>query len=172
LDNIFDKKGQESYENLVLVTMHRRENHQEIKKWFEAINNQAVAHPELDFILPIHPNPNVLNHSHLLTHVKIIPPAPHDEMIENLLRCRFAITDSGGLQEEASFLNKKTIICRKTTERQESLGEHGFLCESPECLSEIFERINLHPQINAPCPYGDGKAAAKITQIILQEKNA
>ena len=50
--------------------------------------------------------------------------------------CRFIISDSGGIQEEASFLNKKVIVCRKFTERTESIGGHSILCKSPGDLKD------------------------------------
>jgi len=89
-------------------------------------------------------------------------------MKSKIASCRFIISDSGGLQEEASFLNKKIIVCRKETERTETIGQTSFLCESPDLLNNIFNDINndyLVPESNI-CPYGDGFAAKKIKQIL------
>ena len=61
--------------------------------------------------------------------------------LERIANCKFLITDSGGLQEEGSFFNKKIIICRETTERPEVLEHHGVLCEKPEDLSDLVDMI-------------------------------
>ena len=59
-------------------------------------------------------------------------------MISRIANCKFIISDSGGIQEEASFLNKKVIVCRKFTERTESLNTHSYLCEHPKQINELF----------------------------------
>ena len=87
-------------------------------------------------------------------------------MIDYLRLCRLVITDSGGIQEEGSFLNKKVIVCRKVTERQESLGVHSFLCGNPTELKEIFNNIKDDYVVSEPCPYGDGYSSKKIVNIL------
>jgi UDP-N-acetylglucosamine 2-epimerase len=122
LDNLVDYKTKCEYTNKILVTMHRRENHDRIDEWFTEINELAKSHPELEFILPIHPNPNVQKHKNLLTNVTVINPLGHNDLLELLVKTRMVITDSGGIQEECSFFNKKCLVCRKVTERPESVG--------------------------------------------------
>ena len=89
-------------------------------------------------------------------------------MKERLSKCRLVISDSGGLQEEASFLKKKIIVCREKTERKESLGITSFLCPSPSMLKSVFEKIkkDFIPNDVAECPYGDGNAAYRIWRIL------
>ena len=73
------------YGNKVLVTLHRRENHNIMDLWFRELNIVAENHPNLKFILPIHPNPNVLKHKHILSdNIEVVDPLPHYELI-NLL---------------------------------------------------------------------------------------
>jgi len=126
----------------------------------------AENNPTLNFILPIHPNPNVYKHKHILKYVNVIDPIPYDKMIELLANCKMIISDSGGIQEEASFFNKKVIVCRETTERPESLGVHSFLCSSPNELEDMFYNILNNFEINEKCPYGDGYASDKILKIL------
>lgn len=167
LDNIVHYKNQCIYSNTVLVTLHRRENHHWIDKWFTEINNLSSRYSDLTFILPIHPNPNVQKYKHLLTNVKLTEPMEHESMIDLLTRCKLIITDSGGLQEEGTFFNKKVIVCRKTTERPEAIATgHLHLCNSPEDLPVMFDRLITDYYINVTCPYGDGNSAQKIIKYI------
>jgi UDP-N-acetylglucosamine 2-epimerase (non-hydrolysing) len=81
------------------------------------------------------------------------------------------ITDSGGLQEEATFFNKRVIICRKTTERPEGLSTgHLVLCSSPEFLREHFFSISEKFKIDEKCPYGDGHSSERIQKIIQKNE--
>lgn len=167
LDNLLPYKEKCEYTNKVLVTLHRRENHHWMDEWFETINNIAKDNPQLEFILPIHPNPNVQRHKHLLTHINVIDPLSHEELLEILVKSKFIISDSGGLQEEGSFFNKKVIVCRKTTERPEGINTgHLHICNTPMELPLLFEIINKDYGINSECPYGDGKSSQKIKEIL------
>jgi UDP-N-acetylglucosamine 2-epimerase (non-hydrolysing) len=155
-----------SYDNKVLVTIHRRENHSIIEDWFKFIDELAYENTDFEFLLPIHPNPNVKQHSNILKNVKVVDPLTHSELIDYLSKCKLCITDSGGIQEEGSFLNKKVIVCRKITERTESIGIHSFICENPSNLKEIFYKIKNDFIISSGCPYGDGKSTEKIIKIL------
>jgi len=167
LDNLVDLPV--SYNQEVLVTMHRRENHPIIKEWFKEISKLATENPNLTFTLPIHPNPNVKKHKGYLKNVNVVDPIPYEEMKKRIASCRFLISDSGGLQEEASFLKKKIIVCRKTTERVESIGKSSFMCTDPSQLKSIFNKIKKEyiVDINYACPYGSGDAAQSIQKILL-----
>lgn len=153
LDNI--TKDNISYDNTILITLHRRDNQNIIDKWFNHINNIAKLHPELTFIFPAHPSPYIQNNLKLLTskNINISKPLDHHDIIKIVKKCKFIVSDSGGLQEEASFLNKKIIICRKSTERPEILGKHGILCKDPINLQQYFDIVNVNYEINEVCPY-------------------
>jgi UDP-N-acetylglucosamine 2-epimerase len=166
LDNLISYKGKCDYTNKVLITIHRRENHNIINEWFFEINKLAKAHPELEFILPIHPNPNVLKHKELLTNVTVINPLNHNDLLEILVKTKLVITDSGGIQEECSFFNKKCLVCRKVTERPESVNSTSFLINEPKDLSSIFETHIKNHIVNVECPYGDGTSAKQICKIL------
>jgi UDP-N-acetylglucosamine 2-epimerase (non-hydrolysing) len=171
LDNLLDYKNKCEYTNKVLVTLHRRENHHWMDEWFTELNNIAKENPDLEFILPIHPNPNVQKHRNILTHVNVIEPLNHSELLELLFKVKFVISDSGGLQEEGSFFNKKVIVCRKTTERPEGIDTgHLYMCESPKELPLLFEIINKDYSVDSQCPYGDGMSSKKIKNLIYENK--
>jgi UDP-N-acetylglucosamine 2-epimerase (non-hydrolysing) len=167
LDNLLSYKDKCEYTNKVLVTLHRRENHHWMGKWFTQINQLAINNPDLEFILPLHPNPKVQKHKHLLTNIKVVKPLTHSELLGILVKSKFVISDSGGLQEEGTFFNKKVIVCRKTTERPEAIPTgHLYLCKSPEDLYSLFGEINQNYYINNKCPYGEGDTSKKIKNII------
>jgi len=170
LDNIVDLKDKTNYGNDVLITLHRRENHDIMNKWFESLNLISEKYKDLNFILPIHPNPNVQKHKHILNkNIKVVDPLNHNNLLNILIDCKFVITDSGGIQEEATFLNKKSIVCRKTTERPEGINTgHIILCENPSDLISYVDNIVKDYNINTECPYGDGRSSEKILKIIRE----
>lgn len=165
LDTIRDVNTSE--EDLVLITMHRRENHAIVEDWFKAISHLASL-SKSRFVFPIHPNPNVLKHKDLLKGVEVIDPLGRNDLINLLSRCKYVITDSGGIQEEAAFLRKKCIVCRKVTEREAGVGTFSFLCKNPNNLINMAHDIeNYQIPANQECPYGDGHASEKIRKILL-----
>jgi UDP-N-acetylglucosamine 2-epimerase (non-hydrolysing) len=167
LDNLIDVDSY--YGNEVLVTLHRRENKELMSEWFRSLESAAQKNPHLQFIFPIHPSPDVIKHRHILKSVRVCDPMTHDDLIRLLSRCRFVVTDSGGIQEEASFLKKKTIVCRSHTERSEGIGIFSFMCDSPDLLCELIHTIDIDPVVNSPCPYGNGTAAQQIVNILKKE---
>lgn len=167
LDNI--KNIKTCYEDKVLVTLHRRENHNIIFKWFEEIEKIANKYSNIEFLLPIHPNPDVKKYSNILKKVKVVEPLEHKDLISYLSRTKFIITDSGGLQEESSFLKKKSIVCRKFTERIEGLDTFSFLCNKPENLSKMVDDLMVSYEIEEPCPYGDGNSSEKVYEILKRK---
>jgi UDP-N-acetylglucosamine 2-epimerase (non-hydrolysing) len=167
LDNL-DKHGC-VYNNKVLITLHRRDNHLIMGNWFNEIEKIANKYSDIEFIIPIHPNPNVQKYKNIFKQVKVIDPMSHEQTIELLKECKFVISDSGGLQEECSFFNKKIIVCRKGTERPETIGSHSFLCTNPKDLEQLVSIINLDHIINSTekCPYGNGDSWVNIKKLIL-----
>lgn len=162
LDNLIDTES--SYGGEVLVTIHRRENHHIIDDWMIELDN-------LDENITVirHPSPIVTDAVGKLKNVNVIDPLPHEEMVKRIANCKFLITDSGGLQEEGSFFNKKIIICRETTERPEVLEHHGVLCKEPINLSGLVESIQNKYIVDKPCPFGDGRSSEKIMEIIMKK---
>jgi UDP-N-acetylglucosamine 2-epimerase (non-hydrolysing) len=166
LDNLLEYKDKCEYSNKILITMHRRENHHWLDKWFIEIDKLAEKYSDYEFILPLHPNPNVQQHKNLLKNVNVVDPLPYDDLLNIMVKTKLIITDSGGIQEEASFFQKKCLTCRKFTERPEAVNKSTFLVERPENLSEIFDKYILDYEINYESPFGDGHSSEKIVKIL------
>ena len=162
LDNISNIST--SYEDVVLITMHRRENLELISHWFDVFDILAEENSQVDFVLPVHPNPTIINHSKKLKNVRVIDAMKHDDLIDILRRAKVVITDSGGIQEESSFLRKKCIVCRKTTERVESIDQNSILCIFERCINDFKIKDSYS------CPYGDGKASLNFVNLIKSGK--
>ncbi len=171
LDNLLPYKNKCVYENKVLITMHRRENHDIIHDWFIEINELAKNNKHIEFILPIHPNPNVIKYKDILTDVKVIEPLQHNELIELLVKCKLVITDSGGLQEECSFFNKKCLVCREVTERVETVDKSSFIVKTPlDLKNQFYKHINDY-EIFIDSPYGDGNSSKLIVDTLKNYLN-
>ena len=156
-----------SYNNDVLITLHRRENHKSIPFWYSQIEDIAQDNPDLNFVFVSHPNPNSRGSLKKgLTNVSAVDPMSHEYFIKRVSACKFLISDSGGVQEEASFLKKRVIVCRETTERPEALNSFNHLCKKVGDLPEIFNKVKDNYIPASICPFGDGKAAEKILQIL------
>jgi UDP-N-acetylglucosamine 2-epimerase len=167
LDNLINYKNKTNYNNKILITLHRNENLPIIGKWLSEIDKIAQQYNDIEFIYPIHPNPIIRCEADKYKHIKKINPLEHSELLTLLKDCKLIITDSGGIQEEACFLNKKIIVCRKTTERPEGISSgHIFLCKNPENLLDQFLNLNKNFIISNKCPYGNGKSANKIIKIL------
>lgn len=151
LDNI--TRNNLIYSNKVLITLHRRDNQHIMDKWFIKLAQIADKYKDLEFIFPIHPNPAIRQYQHLLGNINVIEPISHTEMIDILKVCKFVISDSGGLQEEASYLNKKIIVCRNSTERPEIIGTNSVLCGHPDELEKNVDTIYNNYIIDTICPY-------------------
>ena len=167
---------------MVLITGHRREN---FGGGFEnicnAIASLAVKFTDVQFIYPVHLNPNVretvgriLNPSHAENNnIHLIEPQPYLQFISLMKRADLILTDSGGVQEEAPSLNKPVLVMRDTTERPEAVDAGsvrlvGTSCEAiidgaSEILNRIADSGDVPSVVN---PYGDGNAAFKILEVL------
>ncbi|MBC8442868.1 MAG: UDP-N-acetylglucosamine 2-epimerase (non-hydrolyzing) [Proteobacteria bacterium] len=150
----------------VLITMHRRENYELFPEYFKEIEELATKNMDMEFVFPMHPSPDVQKHRHIFKNVTVKNPLEYDDMIGFISSSRIIITDSGGIQEEASFFKKKTIVCRETTERFASLGKSSVLCTEPSKLKSIFNQAKEDYIVEDECPFGDGHASEKIVEIL------
>jgi len=163
LDNLINLKVSET--NKIIITLHRRENHDNIRLWFKEIEKIANHHHELDFFIPLHPNPNVAQHRDVFKKVRVIEPLQYEQFITEIAQCKMIITDSGGIQEEASFLGKHCLVCRDTTERPESLGEYSTLVQI-QTLHTAFEKQLRAVPSTTQCPFGDGQTSKRVVMIL------
>lgn len=171
LDNI--DKTNITYENYIIITLHRRDNIPIMSEWFSKIKELVLLYPNIHFIFPMHPNQDIRKHCHILcdeqlNNLHIIEPISHEEMNTLIKKCSLIISDSGGLQEEASYLHKCIIVCRKTTERPETIDMTSFMCYTPDTLIFISQFIlnRIESYKNYKCPYGDGCAWVKVKEIL------
>jgi len=153
---------------LVPVTLHRRENHAIMKDLFQELETIAARNEDLEFVLPIHPNPNVQKHRQLLhaKNIRVIDPVGYPDMLRMISRAAFLITDSGGIQEEATCFNKKVIIAREKTERPEVV-EIGLGRLAGRSLEREIAWARIPPGDSDASPYGDGHAAERIVDVLV-----
>jgi len=158
-----------SYNNQILITLHRRENFGiKMEKIFKEIEALAINNPNLEFLFPMHPNPNVQKLKPILKHVNIIDPLGYPDMIELLSKVKFVISDSGGIQEECASFRKKILVCRDTTERPEGITA-GFAKLVGTKVTKYFKWANNIPEWSGENPYGNGNASIKIVDSIIND---
>ncbi len=169
----------ETEKKLVLVTAHRRENFGDgMKAIAGATKTLAEARPDLHFIIPVHPNPNVRPvFTALLQNIKNIhltEPMGYDEILFLIQKSAIILTDSGGIQEEAPAFNVPVLVLRNETERPEGIlaGCSVLVGTDAERIQNNFFNIMNNPDVYkkmsaAPNPYGDGKASQRIADILL-----
>jgi UDP-N-acetylglucosamine 2-epimerase (non-hydrolysing) len=173
----------ENSQQLILVTCHRRENiGAPMRSVALAIKHLSEMHPEIHFLFPMHPNPSVReNVTPVLAGqrgISLCEPLNHDEFLSALRQSRFVLSDSGGVQEEATALGKPVLVLRRETERPEGVTAGTLRLIGTEVQDIIQETETL---LTDPAAYeamtkgsnvfGDGHAAEHITRI-LEEKLA
>lgn len=167
-------------QRMVLVTAHRRENFgKPFQRIFTALRRLAEGNPKIQFLYPVHPNPNVRQVAHkMLGQVNnfiLCEPLDYAPFIAAMKRAYFIITDSGGVQEEAPALGKPVLVVREETERPEAveLGVVKLVGTSERRVLEEAE-ILLHDDdayremAKGISPYGDGNAAQRIISVLRQ----
>lgn len=164
---------------MVLITAHRRENHGDgIRNLCSAIGRLADTFPKVQFVYPVHLNPNIRGPVHEIlgrrSNVHLIPPADYPEFIWLMDQASLILSDSGGVQEEAPSLRKPVLVTRESTERPEALtvGATKLVGTDPErVFNEVRELLTNRDAYEAMQvdvnPYGDGKASERIIELAL-----
>ena len=127
---------------------------------------EIKKHPKLEFIFPMHPNPNVQKLRPILKNINIINPLGYSDMMELLSQVKFVISDSGGIQEECAAFRKKVLVCRDTTERPEGI-KAGFAKLIDTNIINNFEWANNNPKWKGENPYGNGNASKIIIDSLF-----
>lgn len=163
-----------------VVTAHRRESFgNRILKIGAAVRTLARRHPDWQWLVPLHPNPQagpvLARVLKKLPNVILCKPLNYPQFCLMLDRCKFAITDSGGIQEEAPAIGRPVIVVREKTERPEAMktghlelaGYHSFsIVRAAERWIHSPARLK---KLSRPVfPYGDGKAANRIARAVKQ----
>ena len=168
---------------LVLITGHRRENFGEgFIQICTAIRDLKEKYPEVDFVYPMHLNPNVRRPIHEvfgedlagLGNLFFIEPLQYLEFVYLMEKSTLVLTDSGGIQEEAPGLGKPVLVMRDTTERPEALSS-GTVHLVGTSYEKIMEEVSTllddaaayAAMSNAVNPYGDGKACERIVASLV-----
>lgn len=168
---------------LVLITGHRRENFGEgFISICRAIKTLTEKYPDVDFVYPMHLNPNVRKPIHEVFGTKLnslvnmffIEPLEYLAFVYLMEKSNIVLTDSGGIQEEAPGLGKPVLVMRDTTERPEAL-EAGTVKLVGTDYDTIIEKVSLllddavyyDKMTKAINPYGDGNACARIIKALL-----
>ena len=166
---------------LVLITGHRRENFGDgFIRMVTAMKDLSEKYPEVDFVYPMHLNPNVRKPIHEVfgedltrPNFFFIEPLQYLEFVHLMSKATIVLTDSGGIQEEAPGLGKPVLVMRETTERPEALesgtvhlvgtdydkimNEVSTLLEDAEAYAKMSQAVN---------PYGDGLACGRIADAL------
>ncbi|MBQ2367132.1 MAG: UDP-N-acetylglucosamine 2-epimerase (non-hydrolyzing) [Bacteroidaceae bacterium] len=168
---------------LVLITGHRRENFGDgFINMCTAIKDLTQKYPDVDFVYPMHLNPNVRKPIHEVfgedlsnfDNMFFIEPLEYLSFVYLMEKSNIVLTDSGGIQEEAPGLGKPVLVMRDTTERPEALeagtvklvgtnydkivGEVSALLDNPEYYDTMSKAVN---------PYGDGKGCSRIVEFFM-----
>lgn len=179
----FDTSRLKDDKRLVLITGHRRENFGDgFIHICKAIKHLAEKYPNVDFVYPMHMNPNVRNPIHevfgdnlnALDNMFFIEPLSYLPFVFLMEKAHIVLTDSGGIQEEAPGLGKPVLVMRDTTERPEALEagtvklvgtDYNLIIDNVSLLLESDDEYNrMSKAVN---PYGDGLACRRIVNNLL-----
>lgn len=166
---------------LVLITGHRRENFGDgFIRMVTAMKDLSEKYLEVDFVYPMHLNPNVRKPIHQVfgedltrPNFFFIEPLQYLEFVHLMSKANIVLTDSGGIQEEAPGLGKPVLVMRNTTERPEALASgtvHLVGTDYDKIVNEVsilLEEEDIYARMSqAINPYGDGKACRRIADIL------
>ena len=166
---------------LVLITGHRRENFGDgFIRMVTAMKDLSEKYPEVDFVYPMHLNPNVRKPIHEIFGKKLtrsnfffIEPLQYLEFVHLMSKATIILTDSGGIQEEAPGLGKPVLVMRDTTERPEALASgtvHLVGTDYDKIMNEVstlIENVSAYEKMSkAVNPYGDGQACRRIADVL------
>jgi len=176
-----EKYGFLKENRMVLITGHRRENFGTgFMNICQAIAELAEEHRDIEFVYPVHLNPNVQQPVYDTlgnrSNIHLVSPAPYPEFVWLMDRSTVILSDSGGVQEEAPSLKKPVMVMRETTERPEALDAGAVELVGTD-RERIVSRVSTlltdqdeyaRHQIDKN-PYGDGLASSRIVELMLGE---
>lgn len=185
LDAGYDVTRLSDGKKLVLITGHRRENFGDgFIRMVTAMKDLSEKYPEVDFVYPMHLNPNVRKPIHEVfgedltrPNFFFIEPLQYLEFVHLMSKANIVLTDSGGIQEEAPGLGKPVLVMRDTTERPEALASgtvHLVGTDYDKIVNEVSTLLEdsaaYEKMSKAVNPYGDGKACNRIVRILNGEQ--
>jgi UDP-N-acetylglucosamine 2-epimerase (non-hydrolysing) len=164
---------------IILVTGHRRENFgAELVNICKALRDIAKRYKDVEIVYPVHLNPNVRAPVYKILsgidNIKLIEPLDYQPFVYLMDKSYFIISDSGGIQEEASSLSKPVLVTRNTTERPEAVeaGAVKLVGTSMEIIIEetknlLINHVQYSRMSNIRNPYGDGYACKRIVSALI-----
>lgn len=170
---------------LVLITGHRRENFGDgFIRMVTAMKDLSEKYPEVDFVYPMHLNPNVRRPIHEVfgedltrPNFFFIEPLQYLEFVYLMEKSTIVLTDSGGIQEEAPGLGKPVLVMRDTTERPEALASgtvHLVGTDYDKIMNEVStlldDSVVYNKMSKAVNPYGDGLACHRIVEVLADKE--
>ena len=170
---------------LVLITGHRRENFGDgFHNICNALKTLSQEHPDVDFVYPMHLNPNVRKPIHEVfgedltrPNFFFIEPLQYLEFVHLMSKAAIVLTDSGGIQEEAPGLGKPVLVMRDTTERPEALKSgtvHLVGTDYDKIMNEVstlLDDVEAYAKMSqAVNPYGDGQACNRIVDALAEKE--
>lgn len=170
---------------LVLITGHRRENFGDgFIRMVTAMKNLSEKYPDVDFVYPMHLNPNVRKPIHEVfgedltrPNFFFIEPLQYLEFVYLMEKSTVVLTDSGGIQEEAPGLGKPVLVMRDTTERPEALASgtvHLVGTDYDKIMNEVStlldDSVVYNKMSKAVNPYGDGLACHRIVEVLADKE--
>ncbi len=181
----YDIKRLQNGKKMVLITGHRRENFGDgFISMCQAIQTLTERYPNVDFVYPMHLNPNVRKPIHEvwgedlsnLCNMFFIEPLEYLSFVYLMEKSSIVLTDSGGIQEEAPGLGKPVLVMRDTTERPEAL-EAGTVklvgTDYDKIVAEVSalldDQMYYERMSKAVNPYGDGKACKRIVELFVEK---
>ena len=181
-DSGYDVARLDEGRNMVLITGHRRENFGDgFISMCQAIKTLTEKYPEVDFVYPMHLNPNVRKPIHTvfgkdlsnLGNMFFIEPLEYLSFVCLMEKSTIVLTDSGGIQEEAPGLGKPVLVMRDTTERPEAVDAGTVKLvgtDYDKIVSEVSALLDdmayYNEMSHAVNPYGDGKACERIVEVL------
>ena len=165
---------------LVLVTSHRRENFGEpFGNICRALRTLAENNADVQFLYPVHPNPNVKDVAHEIlgdcSNIRLCEPLDYAPFVAAMKRAYLIISDSGGVQEEAPALGKPVLVLRDETERPEAVEQGVVKLVGPNYERIVFEVQRLlddeaayREMARGISPYGDGHATERIVKTLRE----
>jgi UDP-N-acetylglucosamine 2-epimerase (non-hydrolysing) len=176
----FDLKDAINGKKLILVTGHRRESFgRPFEQIWLAIKDLIARFPNVCVVYPVHLNPNVKEPIYRvlgnIDRIYLMEPLPYGPFVWLMDQAYLILTDSGGIQEEGPSLGKPVLVMREVTERPEGI-EAGCVQlagierdKIVQRISELVSNKNLYEKMShAKNPYGDGKAATRIMEVLLK----
>lgn len=166
---------------IVLITGHRRESFGDgFIRLADAIYQLAIKYPEVDFVYPVHLNPNVrapiMGRLSNVNNVYLIEPLDYLPFVYLMSQSHIILTDSGGIQEEAPSLNKPVLVTRDTTERPEAIDAGTVRLVGTDVdiitreVSLLLDDESIYLQRSQmKNPYGDGQACQRVAQFLINQ---